>query len=69
MRTLLKKLMTPFDLYVKFGVLIFVSFLFPVHWKQDALLKNNGYDLLSLKDTGSYFTGTYWNWIKWLEGK
>ena len=36
------------------------AILLPVYWRQDVEFKNNGYDILSIRDnTGSYFYGTW----------
>lgn len=48
------------DFYFHFGFIGLYSLILPVYWKQDSRFKNNGIDILSIKDKdGAYFRGTF----------
>lgn len=64
-RKFLKSVVNIMSLYTDFGIYIFVSMIIPMNWTQDVNFVNDGYDILSFKNTErSYFTGTYWQWKK-----
>lgn len=43
----------------KYGWKGLYALFFPVHWKQDKKFTNNGYDIITIKDSpGGYFRGT-----------
>ena len=47
----------------------YISLVYPVSWSQDVYLSNNGYDIISLKNSGrAYFEGTYWQKEKFING-
>jgi len=56
---MLKKIERILYVYNRWGWKAFYCIFFPVHWTQDSSFVNNGYDILTIKDTTkrSYFTG------------
>lgn len=57
----MKKLIIFLTLIDNYGWKIFISFIFPVYWSQDAKFHNNGYDIITLrKSKTSYSYATYW---------
>jgi hypothetical protein len=51
------------DPIVKWGFKWIYALFFPVYWQQDIEVKNNGYDIISIKKSKNfYFFGTVREW-------
>lgn len=66
MRSIGRAILFLIKAYSNYGILFFVSLIYPVYFIQDTNMRNRGYDILSLKEHPKhYWRGIYWKNPYW----